>query len=119
MADAKTSEMFPQAIGLHQRGQLSEAEKFYRDILKLRPDAFEARHYLGVLRSQQGRTEEALALIDAVVAKHSDYAESHYNRGNILAVAQRYAEALSQAMSARWRSSLITPRPMPTVATHS
>jgi predicted O-linked N-acetylglucosamine transferase (SPINDLY family) len=87
--------MFRQAIGLHQRGRLSEAEKFYRDILRFRPDAFEARHYLGVLRSQQGRTDEALALLDAVLAKHSDYAEAHYNRGNILAAVQRYAEALS------------------------
>ncbi len=51
------------AIGCHQQGDFVEAERLYKEILAKQPDHFDAKHLLGVLRSQQNRNGEALALI--------------------------------------------------------
>ena len=50
-------------MALHQRGDLTGAEKLYVQILTLRPDHFDARHLLGVIRYHQGRNFDALELI--------------------------------------------------------
>ena len=54
---------FQQAVGLHQRGMLAEAEAAYPTILRLRPDHFDALHLLGVVALQTRRPEQAAALI--------------------------------------------------------
>jgi predicted O-linked N-acetylglucosamine transferase (SPINDLY family) len=89
------SQMLNRAIALHQRGQLTDAEKLYRDVLRARPNHVEARHFLGILRFQQGRADEALALIAAALDAKPDYPEAHYNRGNILAALSRFNEAIA------------------------
>jgi hypothetical protein len=76
MADAKTSEMFRQAIGLHQRGRLSEAETFYRDILMFCPDAFEAR------RSASNGDDSAIVLqIRRNISLNRKFSSSYLTRG--------------------------------------
>jgi predicted O-linked N-acetylglucosamine transferase (SPINDLY family) len=50
-----------QAIALHQQGQLAEAELLYRECLAREPGLFGPHYYLGVMRMQQGRFEEAVA----------------------------------------------------------
>jgi predicted O-linked N-acetylglucosamine transferase (SPINDLY family) len=89
------SQMLDQAMAIHQRGRLAAAEKLYRDVLRVRPNHVEARHFFGILRFQQGRAEEALTLIGASLDVKPDYPEAHYNRGNILAAVRRYDEALA------------------------
>ena len=89
------SQMLDRAMGLHQRGQLPDAEKLYRNVLRARPNHVEARHYFGILRFQQGRTDEALSLIAAALEARPDYPEALYNRGNILAKLERYDAALA------------------------
>lgn len=84
-----------QATTFHQRGNLADAERCYRQLLNAKRDHAEARHFLGILRFQQGRTQEALDLIAAALALKQDYAEAFYNRGNILAALARYEEALA------------------------
>ena len=49
------AELLQRATGLHQRGQLADAERGYRQILNAKRDHAEARHFLGILRFQQGR----------------------------------------------------------------
>jgi len=90
------SQMLDRAMGLHQRGQLSDAEKLYRNVLRAKPNHVEARHFLGILRFQQGRTDEALALLATVLTTKPDYPEALYNCGNILAKLERYDEALAR-----------------------
>jgi protein O-GlcNAc transferase len=87
--------MLDRAIALHQRGQLADAEKLYRNVLRARPNHVEARHFFGLLRFQQGRADEALVLIAAALDAKPDYPEAHYNRGNILAALGRYDDALA------------------------
>jgi predicted O-linked N-acetylglucosamine transferase (SPINDLY family) len=98
MASAQSdspSQMLNRAIALHQRGQLADAEKLYRDVLRAKPSHFEARHFFGILRFQQGRADEALTLIGAALEAKPDYPEAHYNRGNILAALARYDDAVA------------------------
>ncbi len=87
--------MLATAVGLHQQGKLSDAEKVYRNILRAKPKHFEARHLFGILRSQQGRAEEALDLIATVLETKPDHPDALYNRGNIFVQLERYEEALA------------------------
>lgn len=89
------AELLNQATALHQRGQLADAERCYRQILNVRRDHAEARHFLGILRFQQGRSAEALELIAAALKAKPDYAEAFYNRGNILSQLGRFEDAVA------------------------
>jgi predicted O-linked N-acetylglucosamine transferase (SPINDLY family) len=82
------------ALGLHQQGQLSQAETLYRDVLKLHPGNSDALHFLGVLESQRGRREDGLSLIDQALAANPRNLSAHYNRGGILRDLERLEEAL-------------------------
>ncbi len=95
MPSETLQEQFERAAGLHQRGRLADAERFYRQILRTRPDHVEVRHLLGILRFQQGRSDEALDLIAAAIKIKPHFPEALYNRGNILAQLERYREAVA------------------------
>jgi tetratricopeptide (TPR) repeat protein len=79
----------------HRRGELSEAEALYRQVLAHRPDDFNALHLTGVLMQQRGRSSEALALIGAALAANADAAPAHCNYGLVLAALGRHDEALA------------------------
>jgi protein O-GlcNAc transferase len=83
-----------QAVALHQQGRLDDAEPFYRAALGRNPDELNALHLLGVLRQQQGRAEEALALIGRVLAAAPGVAVFHGNYGNALKDLGRFNEAV-------------------------
>ena len=83
-----------QAWGLHQQGQLAQAETLYRDVLRMQPDNSDALHFLGVLESQRGRREAGLALIDQAVAINPRNTAAFYNRGGILRDMARFEDAL-------------------------
>lgn len=89
------AELLQQATTLHQRGQLADAERCYRQVLNTRRDHPEARHFLGILRFQQGRGAEALELIGAALKTRPDYPEAYYNRGNIRAQLGHFEDALA------------------------
>ena len=89
------SQLLEQAVALHQRGQLAEAERLYRQVLNARADNFEARHLLGLLRYQQGRNREALDLIGAALKLRPDSIIALSNYGLALEAAQRFDDALA------------------------
>jgi len=72
------------AMRLHQSGQIPQAEAAYEAILVAVPALPDALHFLGVLRFQQHRAEEGLALIRRALEIAPDYADAHNNLGNIL-----------------------------------
>ena len=62
------------AIILQKNEQLTEAHELFRRIIEAAPDHPRALHYAGVLAHQQGRNDEALALIERSLALAPDAA---------------------------------------------
>src|SRR5437660_1372057 len=75
----KAEQTFAQALALHQRGQLGEAERLYRQVLARHPDHPDALNLLGVLALQTGRNEEAIDLIARALARNDQVADFHNN----------------------------------------
>jgi predicted O-linked N-acetylglucosamine transferase (SPINDLY family) len=106
-----TQSLTDQAVSLHRSGNLSEAERLYRQVLAADPRNFTARHLLGVVRAQQGRSDEALAEIAAALEIRPDDPDALLNRANVLKTLNRSDEALSgfgRALAARpgWPQAL-------------
>lgn len=89
------SALLDQAIALHQSDELAEAERLYRDILDARPDDFDARHLLGIVRHQQGRDAEALDLIGSALEINPRAASALSNRGAMFQRLGRHQDALA------------------------
>jgi len=68
------------AIGLHQRGQLSEARAIYDRILRVNPDHADALHLLGVMAYQQRRLGDAIELFSRAIALSPGSAVFYVNR---------------------------------------
>jgi predicted TPR repeat methyltransferase len=82
------------AILLQKNEQLDEAHELYRWVLEAAPDYPRALHYAGVLAHQQGRNEEALALVERSLALVPDQADWYSNRGIVLQSADRLDAAI-------------------------
>jgi predicted TPR repeat methyltransferase len=92
-AELSYDEALRLALALHQDRRVLAAEKLYRQLAALRPDDPNPLHFLGVLLHQDGKSEEALALIDRSLAMDPGVASWHNNRGNVLLLLQRADEA--------------------------
>ncbi len=88
-------ELFDQAIALHQAGVLDEAERLYQRVLLLIPAGFAPRHMLGVIRYQQGRYPEAIALISQALKQNPKVPAAWVNLGNVQSVAGFREDAVS------------------------
>lgn len=86
-------DLFDQAVALHQRGDLPQAERLYQQALLLEPKSFAPRHMLGVIRFQQGRHDEAMALIEGALALNAQVAGAWINLGHVQTAAGRPADA--------------------------
>ncbi len=88
-------DLYTQASMRHRDGQLMEAERLYRQILAADPASFAARHMLGVLAAQAGRTDEALEMIAAALTINPRDAGALVNYGNVLSMKGRFDEAVA------------------------
>ncbi|HUO23429.1 MAG TPA: tetratricopeptide repeat protein [Caulobacteraceae bacterium] len=95
LGDEQAAHYFSQAVALHQRGQVAQAEAIYRKILAGRAHHAEALHMLGLLMVQTQRTDPGFALIDQALALRPDYVGAHYNRAMALAQLGRLEQALA------------------------
>jgi len=95
MADARLQELFDQAIALHQRGELGEAERLYQRTLLMEPASFAPRHMLGVIRYQQGQHAQAIEQIAAALKLNPNVADAWANLGNVQLASGRPEEALA------------------------
>ncbi len=93
-ADPDLLAKFQQGVTLHQRGQLAEADTFYRELLAQLPDHFDALHLRGVLLHQQGRNDAALESIQRAIALNPAEASAHSNRGLVLEALAAPGEAV-------------------------
>jgi predicted O-linked N-acetylglucosamine transferase (SPINDLY family) len=84
-----------QAKQAHSQGRLAAAEQVYRQILAADPACFAACFLLGVLRSQQGRTDDAIALIGQALQIRPDDFDALLLHGSLLMARGAFAEALA------------------------
>jgi predicted TPR repeat methyltransferase len=82
------------AIQLQQNDQWTAAGDLYRRILEIAPDHAAAVHYSGVLAHQEGRSDEAVALIQRSLELEPDHADWYSNFGVVLRDRLRLDDAL-------------------------
>lgn len=83
---AGLDELMSRAMVAHSKGQLDEAETYYRATLVLDPNNFDALHMLGVVHLQRGQMEEACRLLMASLPyQRGEYPPFYQNLGLALA----------------------------------
>ncbi|HXW24351.1 MAG TPA: tetratricopeptide repeat protein [Xanthobacteraceae bacterium] len=87
---------FDQALGLHRRGLVADAQAICRDILQRAPRHFDALHLYGITEYQTGRYEEADRLLAQALAVEPRSAAASSNHGIVLHELKRYDEALAR-----------------------
>jgi protein O-GlcNAc transferase len=89
------SQALRKAVDFHRRGNLAEAERLYLQVIAAKPGDFDGLQMLGVLRYQQGRFPEALALIGAALKTNPKAPPALLNYGLVLDALTRRKEALA------------------------
>ncbi len=82
------------AVLLQKNDQLVEAGELYLRVLGAAPDHPDALHYAGVLAHQQGRRDDAIALIEKSLALSADRADCYNNLGIVLQSRGRWDRAI-------------------------
>jgi len=100
MSDANPSvsqkqSIFQNALAMHQRGELAEAERLYREIIKLDADDFDSTHLLGVIFVQRGQFVEGERLIAQALEIDPGEPSALNNRGIALHELKRFEEAIA------------------------
>jgi predicted TPR repeat methyltransferase len=75
------AERLQEAIARHRAGDHAGAEGVYREHLRQFPDDASALHFLGLLRNQQGRNNEGIALMLAALEADPSYVDAWSNLG--------------------------------------
>src|SRR5688572_29403280 len=97
---SRAAEACFQSGNLHcSHGRLGDAERAYREALKLRPAYAEALNNLGSLLKDTGRVAEAERALSDAVRVRPDFAEAHFNLGTLLVDLRRYSEAAGHLKS--------------------
>lgn len=82
------------AVGLHRRGDVDAAAQIYTDILDREPEHWQALHYLGLARLQQGRLKDADSLLSRSVSIEPRNANAWSDLGSVRVKADTPQEAL-------------------------
>ena len=83
-APARSEELLPQAIALHECGRLAEAAALYDRVLEDDPNEPNALHLMGLVQHQRGDTPAGAAFIRRAIALMPDFPEAHNNLGQLL-----------------------------------
>jgi len=78
----------------HLAGDFAAARDLYQRILAVRPADADILLRLGVLELQCGAHDAALAWLDEAIVHAPEVARLHFARGQVLAAAQRFADAV-------------------------
>lgn len=79
---------------MQQTGQLAAAGEVYRRVFDAAPDHPRALHYAGVLAHQEGRSDEAIALIERSLSLEPQRADGYNNLGIVLQSVGRLEDAI-------------------------
>ena len=86
---------FRQGLALHRQGELTAAERIYREVLEQQPRHFDSLHMLGVIALQTRRAERGIELIRKAIGLNENVAAAHNNLGKALLDLGRPGEALA------------------------
>ncbi len=86
--------LLQQGLTHHQKGQLKEAQKIYKQILKNDPRNFEALQLNGTLNLQQKKYKTALKFFNLALTINPRVPYVNYNLGNVLHNLERFDDAL-------------------------
>ena len=84
-----------QAVSYQRQGLFDEAEKTYARVVKKNPEYFDALHFYGLFKYQQGRHHDALKLVGKATKINPRSANTLNSLGVILAHLDRHIEALA------------------------
>jgi tetratricopeptide (TPR) repeat protein len=91
---------FQSGVRLQGAGRLAEAEQIYRQILAAAPGHADSLHMLGVIASQCGQPQAAVACIDQAIAIKPSAAMFHVNRAAALLALGQLDAALAACQTA-------------------
>ena len=84
MLAAHLQSQFQEAVLLHRKGKLAQAQAIYIEILEAEPRHSDALHLLGVVAAQTGNAQRAVELITQAITLNPNNAAFYSNRGNAL-----------------------------------
>ena len=71
-------------VNLYQSGQMMQAERACRELLRTYPQSLTVMNVLGAALSGQGKLKESIQVFDKAIQIEPDSAEAYFNRGNAL-----------------------------------
>ncbi len=86
--------LLQEAVRLHQKGQLPEAERLYRSALAQEPTNFDGLYLLGLLTMQKGEIAEAVKLASAALARNPQSFDVLSLLGSLMLTLSRFDDAL-------------------------
>src|SRR4029434_5596029 len=92
--ELRLDEAIDRALLLQKNEPLAEAAEVYRRVIEAVPDHPRALHYAGVLAHQQGRNDEAIALLEKSLAL-APQADGYSNLGIVLQAAGKLESAIA------------------------
>ena len=82
------------AFALHQKGNLTQANELYRQVLDLQPGHFGALYLSGIIAAEAQNSIEAAALLRRAVKSRPSDADAHFALAHVLERLKQYEEAL-------------------------
>jgi len=97
--------LFQEALKHHQSANFVDAENLYNEILEMQPANIDTIYYLGTLKLQQGKFEEARLLLEKTTTLKPDHAIAYNN----LATALKKQGKLDEAVTVYNKSIALQP----------
>jgi protein O-GlcNAc transferase len=94
MSNGHNSKTIQKALSLHQRGDIKEAAKLYRRLIKTNPNHSYALHFLGLVEASVGNIEEAKLLMARSLSTQPSNITFVENYATILFRSRDYKSAL-------------------------
>jgi len=99
---ARDDEWFNRGLAMSSLYNIEEAERSYREALKLKPNSIPAKLNLGVMLGLQGKTQEALAAFEQVMKASPGFETGILHHGVSLLLTGQFEQGWKEYQS-RWK----------------